>query len=437
MRFYVVQRAFHAHFRRALAASVAGMAISAAQPLFAQSLDEASSWALRASLSIAADNARQDAANARLRAAYDAFMPTVAIVGEKILSSSISYDPQQAISGYDSTIYHQPDAIGVHLSLPVFDGFKRYNSLQAARANASAGRFLQAAARQQVRLDTAVAYLSVLRDERIVDLRNRQVADAAAITRMVAAKTALHDMTIGDQALASSRGDAARAARDQARTQLEASVIEFRRLTGGDPAHLTAPSLADLAIPSDAHEFETELLRANPRLQAGRLEVEAARRSADAAKAQMLPQANLVASVSEQRNVSALVQRQRDATVKLQVRIPLFEPGAFPQAQEASALARQKDYEYRDSEKKAVSDALALLNAYRSMSGQSAMVGKRVANLQRVIASYRIEQGIGVRTIVDVLNARAELTDAMIQKVTLECDRSRQGMTLVAALGRL
>lgn len=437
MRFSFVQRAFHALFRQALAASVAGMAISASAPLRAQTLTEASDWALRASLSIAADNARQEAADAKLRQAYDSFLPTIAIVGEKILKSSISYEPPPIVNGFDTNIYHQPDAVGLQLSLPVFDGFKRYNNLQAARANVAAGRFLQAAARQQVKLDTALAYLAVMRDRRIVDLRSKQIADADAITRMVAAKTALHDMTIGDQALATSRGEAARAARDQAKAQLEASMIEFRRLTGAEPEQLSAPQLADLAIPPDPQDFEAELLQQNPRLRAGRLEVEAARSVANAAKAAFLPQANLVASMSEQRNVSPLVNKLRDSTVKLQVRVPLFEPGAFPQAEEASAQARQKDYEYRDNTRKAVADALALLNSYKSMSGQSAMVAKRVANLQRVIASYRIEQNIGVRTIVDVLNARAELTDAMIQKVTLEFDRSRQGMSLVAALGRL
>ena len=70
MRFIVVPRAFHALARRILAASVASMAIAGSETVRAQSLDEASIWALRASLSIAADNARQNAADAKLRQAF-------------------------------------------------------------------------------------------------------------------------------------------------------------------------------------------------------------------------------------------------------------------------------------------------------------------------------------------------------------------------------
>ena len=49
-------------------------------------------------------------------------MPTISIVGEKILTSSINYDPQPIVSGFDTNIITSPtrSAFSFRHYLPVF-----------------------------------------------------------------------------------------------------------------------------------------------------------------------------------------------------------------------------------------------------------------------------------------------------------------------------
>ena len=62
------------------------------------------------------------------------------------MSSKISYSPDVSVldaNGANTTATREPNGYGVQASLPLFDGFKRYNNLRAAQINVDAGRALQ------------------------------------------------------------------------------------------------------------------------------------------------------------------------------------------------------------------------------------------------------------------------------------------------------
>ena len=144
--------------RLALIASVVGPAV-----VRAETIDDSMNWALRSSFLVQADNERQVATEARLRGSIDAFLPTVSWVQERILSSNISYTPDFTIpdsNGLDTVARREPNLSGIQASLPLFDGFRRYNTYRSARLGVDAGRYLQLDKRQQTYLDAATAYTS-------------------------------------------------------------------------------------------------------------------------------------------------------------------------------------------------------------------------------------------------------------------------------------
>src|ERR1700742_4234223 len=137
-------------FRRLMLAST--MLLIAPLATHAETLDDSMNWAVRSRFSVQADNERQSAAEARLRGSIDAFMPTVAYVQEHVLSSKISYTPDYMIpdsTGLDTVPRREPNLSGFQASLPLFDGFRRYNNFRSARIAVDAGRYLQVDKRQQ------------------------------------------------------------------------------------------------------------------------------------------------------------------------------------------------------------------------------------------------------------------------------------------------
>ncbi|MDP4026558.1 TolC family protein [Methylobacterium sp. NEAU 140] len=411
---------------------------AAAAPARSQSLSEASASALENSFALRADRARQEGEAARLRGALDSFLPTVGLVADKPLRSRITYSPALAPTqiGLDTVPRRDPTQVGVTADLPLFDGFRRWHTLQSARALAEAGRFTTLSARQQVLLDTGIAYLAVLREVRILGYRVSQVAAIARIRDVTERQFEVNDATRTDVALTRSRVHEAEAARDRAVADLAAARLAFKRLARMEPERMTPPRLPDL-LPRDEAAYAELVRTANPGLAAARLGARAAGDLAQAATAEVLPQVNLQFSHVVQYGYSQALDRIADTTTRIVARVPLYQPGAFPRIEEASALARQRGYEVQDGELATLTAARTAFSRRRAVADQSARLAARATELAATMRGFVIERGAGFRTILDELNIRAELADAQVQATIVETERDALGLQLAAAANLL
>lgn len=403
----------------------------------AEDIGEAMTWALRTDTSLKSDTWRQKATEARLRGSIEAFLPTVEYQQQTIINSHLVYSPTMPVLPNDSFARREPDQYGVQATLPLFDGFKRYNTYQAAKLAVEAGRFVTRNARQQVMLDAATAYLAVARDRAIVAYRAQQLAAVERTRTMTEKRYELRDNTMTDVSLAQSRVEGARIALEAAKSDLASSETEFRRITGNTPGRFTVPRAPDGVLPRSREELRLALLSENPQLAAARLDAKAAKYQAEAVKSELLPTVNLVGSYGQADHQTPYTPKINDSTIKLQVRIPLYQPGAYSHIEEAKALAIQKNYDVIDGEKKTVSNAESLFDTRRSLIRQTAEAEARVSAMRKAVAGYRIEQDAGYRTIVDTLNALNELTEAQVFVAQMAYTRDKATFMLAAALGRL
>lgn len=403
----------------------------------AEDIGDAMTWALRTDTSLKSDIWRQKATEARLRGSIEAFLPTIEYQQQTIINSHLVYSPTMPVLPNDSFARREPDQYGVQATLPLFDGFRRYNTYQAARLAVEAGHFITRNARQQVMLDAATAYLAVVRDRTIVAYRSEQLAAIERMKTMTEKRYELRDNTMTDVSLAQSRVEGARIALEAARSDLASSETEFRRITGNAPGRFTVPRAPDSVLPRSREELRTALIAENPQLAAARLDAKAAKYQAEAVKSELLPTVNLVGSYGQADHQTPFTPKINDSTIKLQVRIPLYQPGAYSHIEEAKALAIQKNYDVIDGERKTVSSAESLFDTRRSLIRQTAEASARVSAMRKAVAGYRIEQDAGYRTIVDTLNALNELTEAQVFVAQMAYTRDKATFMLAAALGRL
>ncbi len=413
-----------------LAVGLAGLAGSGA---LAQTLNETMHWALRSSFDKKADNERQAGAEARVLSTYEAFLPTVGYALNHRLDSSITYSPDVYTdpsnpTASDTVPRRQPHNDGFQLTLPLFDGFKRYHDMQAAKSAAAAGRGLQAAKTQQILLETASAYLAVLRDRTVVRLREVAIADVAKVARSVAARRETFDATNAEVALAQSRVIAAEAALEQAKANLLASEAELERLAGPSANPSSLPNVPNALLPKSLDELRAALLGESPKLIAARLDAEAANYNAKASYARLSPQLNLQFNHSKRGWVSNTPYKVTDTTTMLQAVVPIYQPGEFGEIARDRALARQKSYETLDLERRVVAEATVAFTRRRSSMKQVAQANDRVRKLVRAVQGRQMELRLGTMTIVDILNTVSELADAQVAKINLEYSRDGRPM---------
>lgn len=428
-------------WRRGIAVAIlcTGLGPVVAGAARAQDLDDVMHTALRTSFAVKADDARQEAARQAVWGSLDAFMPSVAWVQEDVLDSKIKYSPEipALAGGLDTYARKEPDLHGIQVALPLFDGLKRVNTFRAQRDLFDAGLQLQVGVRQQVLLDTASSALAVMRDRKIVAWRRNYLSDLTTIARQIDARFSVRDATLTDVALARSRLLEGQAQLDRSLSDLATSGIAFARVSGVAPGDMAPIAVPDDQIPATPQALHELLFSRNPKLLAGQLQATAAHHTALAARAAVYPQLNLFMQHAQEDGVSPAEKHIKDTTVKLQLRVPIYEPGAFPRIGQASAEATQRYFELLDSERQADADARSLFEQRLSIMGQIATATQRVAAIQQAVAGYRVELAAGYRTIVDTLNARAELTGARIALLELEFERDRLTFTLASALARI
>lgn len=398
--------------------------------------------ALRGSITdspaLASDAQRQAGELARLRGAKDAFMPTVGVVHERILDSRVGYGPDIAVGSPDSTTRHEPHLTAIQATLPLFDGFRRWNDLQAAIRKVDAGRHLSVEARQQVLLEAVGAYLAVMRDRGIVACRKQQIAAVSSVAAHTEAAFATQDATASEVATARSRVEAARAAHDQAEAVLRGSEIEYARVVGAKPGPgLAMPPSPDIFLPRDVTALRREFLDANPRLAAARLEAEASRYAAKSAMAELSPKVDLQFTSSLQTNVTQAYDRVSDTTLKLVARIPLYTPGAFPGVERARAASRQAEYDAIDSERRAIALAETLFAQRKGMLSALARARKRLSTMREAVSARFAEQKAGYGTVMGRLDAEAEAAEAAVSVYTLAYEADYVGWRIAASLARI
>ena len=295
-----------------------------------------------------------------------------------------------------------PLVVGLTASLPLFDGFRRWNTYQTARTLAESGRLLLIGRRQQVLLDTALAYIAVLRDTRILAAREAQLAAIRRIAAFTEKQLELNDATRTDVALARSRVQEAEALRLRAQADLTASRLDFTRLTRMEPERMLPPRLPD-GLPRHADAFAELVRRANPDIAAFQLEAEAAGYQAKAALADLLPKVDLRFSKIAQLGYSPVLDRITDTTTRVVATVPIYEPGTLPRIGEASALARQRGYEAQDKELATLTSARIAFARRQATAEQHAQLVARIGELRETMRGFAIERAAGFRTVLDEL----------------------------------
>lgn len=410
----------------------AAQAFQVAATASAEGVDRTLEKALQESAKLKAEEARRDGTKAGVDAAVAAFLPTVSFTTDWALRGAVGYSAPQP--GNTPT----PSTIGVTVSQPIFDGFRRYNDLKRARAAETAGTYALADARQQVLLDAAAAHLAVIRDTAIVALRSRSLAHYAEIAKSTRARFDGGDATKTDIDQSESRRELAVAELERARGDLAASRAEYAKLAGNAPhGTLVRAGVPDRALPRSEEELVELARSSNPRIGAADSNAVAARFAAKAAVGEFLPAVDLQVARERIYGYSATIDRQDSFAVKLQVRVPIYSPSTMPKVREARALAMQRHYEAVDTRDGVVASARTAFSRHRAAQARAAALSRQTALARRALEGVSKELLGGQRSVLDLLNAQEEVTNAEIGRVSAEYERDYTAYVILATIGRL
>ncbi|MGJ0505867.1 MAG: TolC family outer membrane protein [Methylocystis sp.] len=333
-----------------------------------------------------------------------------------------------------------PRGTTLNLQQNIFDGNRTENSVKQAESNVFAARATMRLTEQAILQNGATAYMNVLRDTAVMNLRKNNIAVLEQQLKQTQDRFQVGEVTRTDVAQAEASVAQARSEFYAAQAQLKNSIANYHQLIGDDPKSLQPGASVEPLLPTSLNDAIGVALIEHPGVVSALHQVDAAELAVKVAESALMPNLSLNAQVSNQYDSFLGIPgtRQFSAQAAAQLNVPLYQGGAeyasIRQAKEQLGQARLNADLQRDSVRASVVSSFGLLETAKAsiISGQAAVKAAETA-----LAGVREEAKVGQRTTLDVLNAQQALLNARVSLVISQRDRVVASYAVLGSIGRL
>lgn len=438
----------------AAVALVAAWGATSAPRASAETLYEAMAEAYAGNPTLRAERARQRATDEQVPQALSGWRPQVFARGEIGSVFEKVFDQNVDAQRQTNATQTNPASLSLTLTQPIFQGFRTLEQKRAAEATVRAGRQQLLAVEQQVLLQTASAYISVVSNRKIVTLLLQNVS--ALQQQLDAAQTRFDvgEVTRTDVAQARARLSDARRFVADARADLSDSIASYVRVVGHAPGTLQYPRLAKR--PKTLDEAIALSERINPTVLSATFVERAARAAIGIERSAQLPQVSVqVAGTLQTNDLNPTTHHTRNflnQVVKVEdpfrdtgevavtgvVSVPLYQGGRVASAvREAKQVASQRRIEIIETRRQ-VRELVASTWGQMEAAVQKIAAAKASVSAASVaLEGVRQEYLVGSRTTLDVLDQQLELVNARVALVRAEQEQVFFSYQLLASVGRL
>jgi len=430
------------------------LAALALAPARADTLESALAAAYQNSPAINAERARLRATDEELAKAQSGYRPSINIDADLGLGqASSTVTPLPEVNGVQPTLLQnqqnaasfrrydgdtRPGGFAVTVSQPLFEGFRVANSVKQADASIMAAREALRDVEQKTLLETTRVYADVLRDAANMALRQHSRKLLETEASATKERFAAGEMTRTDVSQALAREAEARAAFEAAKANLRGSLASYQRLVGHVPVRLTNPAGFEQLLPTRIDDAISAALSHNPQVVGAAYLEKAANFDVKRTLGEMLPQVRLQASHNERFYPSTVLYQQTNETASVRVSIPIYQAGDVEaRVRQAKQQHQGRIQEIEGAREQAQASAISAFAEVQAMRAEVAALRLQVQATTDSLAGVREEQKAGQRTLLDVLNAEQEQTNARVSLVQARHDMVIAAYTLLSAMGRL
>jgi outer membrane protein len=289
-----------------------------------------------------------------------------------------------------------------------------------------------------VLLDSATAYMNLLRDEAILALNRSNVEVLTEQLKQTRDRFNVGEVTRTDVAQAESRLAQGRSQLLVAQSNYVTSVANYRRVIGVDPGKLAPGTPVDRFSPGALPQAISAGEQLSPSVLAAAYGVDVAELGVKVSEGALYPNLAVAATASRNYDPAYNVNKQTLAAVVGTLTVPLYQGGSefssIRQSKETLGQQRLNLDVNRDQARETVVQSWGQLDAAKAeIESTTAQVNAAEIALNGV----REEARVGQRTTLDVLNAQQELVNARVALVTAQHDRVVASYTLLASVGGL
>jgi outer membrane protein len=324
--------------------------------------------------------------------------------------------------------------VGLEVTQDVFRGFRTKNAKLEADAAILASRQALASVVQDVLFDAAEAYMNVLRDQALLELRRTNVRFLSEQLKAAQDRFDVGETTRTDVAQTRARLSGAQANVSLAEANLNASRAVYRQVIGREPGKLTPGYSYKRLIPGALAQALKSGQANHPAILAAIYNADAAAFVVKQVEGELLP----TISVEGRAEQAFGIDDSNSVSITGRLRVPLYQGGGVSarvrQAKETLGL-RQIEVDVRRTQVRA-----AVVSSWGQLQAAKAAIIAASAQVEAAriaLNGVQEEQRVGQRTTLDVLDAQEELVDARANLVVVQRDSIVASFLLLSSIGRL
>lgn len=396
-----------------------------------ESLQKSLDSAFERSSRLASENLRIDEAEEVLTQAKAQSKPRVEFrgaVGPRESETSFAFD-NTTISA--TTVRRSAE---LDLTLPIYQGGR----LRAQRSSAKVGIETARAAVSQTRSDiieqTALAYLDVVRDRKLVALYQDNIDLLRHQQDSVSELISQGESTIGDKAVLDARVASQLIRLEAGFGDLNDSEARYKNLTG-KPAALNLP-VPRFDLPLSLTEIQALSQQNSPEITSLISRAKSAEYDVDIAKSGGKPSLSLQGILRGAEGQSETIDRNTAAELLLNLRVPISSGGENRSRVRQAKIARNRmNLEIRDAQD-TLRDRVERLWS-RKLSSEKSLTfnAQQIEATQLAVDTVDEQYRENVATILDLLNVQQTLLDARIQNIGAENLRDTSNIQLLNLMG--
>ncbi|WP_395645892.1 TolC family outer membrane protein [Terricaulis sp.] len=391
------------------------LALSAAMPAAAETLDEAMTSAVDGNPSIAASRQRLRATREVLPQAWSEALPQVSLSAG---ATSSSRDGDQPTAVGESETW----TTAANASQLLFGGGRVLATTRAARAQIAGAIADYDFTLQTLLLDVTRAYADVRQQMAVVSARETTVNNLTRLLEYAQAQFDAGVVTRTDVAQSQARLAQARTQLVQAQGALAAAVQAYTRLVGHPPSDLQAPPQAQ-NLPTDLAAALDTAGDHSPVLIGAAAAASQADANVDVAASAGRLRATLEAGLNEGGDLQNDDNDTSGDSVGVRLTVPLFQGGAVrSRTRQQRALRSAANLDVAQAQR-TVQEGVT--NAWTGLASARAAVDSAREQVQAAELAYegvRLEQETGLRSTVEVLDQEQDLLIARLALAQAERD---------------
>jgi len=371
--------------------------------------------------------------------ALSGYRPTVTVTTDIGRAWQEQHSGSSAKTPGETRASTNPRGAGVSVTQNVWNGNRTMNGVDRAETQIFAAREQLRLTEQNVLSSAATAYMNVLRDTAILNLRRNNVEVLEQQLRQTRDRFQVGEVTRTDVAQSEASLAQGQADAFTAQSNLQTSIANYRSAIGDEPKNLQPARPLDKLIPPSLQVAIGMSEMEHPALQAARFTAEAAGINVKVIQGQLYPTLGVTGSLTRRNDaISSPDTATNAASIVASLSVPIYEGGAvYANVRQAKELFQQSQLQ-ADLQRETI--RAQVVSAWGVWSNSSAVIQAAQAQVRAAeiaLNGVREEAKVGQRTTLDVLNAQQTLLNSRVSLVTSQRDQVVASYGLLAASGQL